>query len=90
MKIKNVMFAQFAPSTFYGGSPRNVREIDAKRHGAEMVYNDGLLHVKTEEGEAYYGNGVISRMVPCDIEPAPAAPRRRGRPPKSKEVTDES
>ena len=78
MKIKNVMFVQFAPSTFYGGSPRNV------------VYNDGLLHVKTEEGEAYYGNGVISRMVPCDIEPAPAAPRRRGRPPKSKEVTDES
>lgn len=80
MKIKNVMFIQFAPNTLYGGSPRNVREIDADRHGAEMVYKDGLLHVKTEDGEAFYGPGVISRMVAC--APAASAPRRRGRPPK--------
>ena len=80
MKIKNVMFIQFAPNTLYGGSPRNVREIDADRHGAEMVYKDGLLHVKTEDGEAFYGPGVISLMVAC--APSASAPRRRGRPPK--------
>jgi hypothetical protein len=88
VKIKNVMFIQFAPNTVYGGSARNVREIDAERHGAEMVYKDGLLHVKTADGEAFYGPGVISRMVACP--PAPAPVRRRGRPPKSKEVTDET
>lgn len=90
MRIQNVMFIQFAPNTFYGGgSPRNVREIDADRHGAEMVYKDGLLHVKTVDGEAFYGPGVISRMVACAPTPTPV--RRRGRPPKrAKEVTDES
>ena len=81
MKIQNVMFIQFAPNTFYGsGAARNVREIDAKRHSAEMVFKDGLLHVKTPDGSAVYGPGVICRMVPF-----PEPEKRRGRPPKVKD-----
>jgi len=85
VKIKNVMFIQFAPNTIYGATgSRNVREIDAQRHNAEMVYKDGLLHVKTEDGEAFYGHGVISRMVPY-----PQPEKRRGRPPKVKEAAND-
>lgn len=80
MKIRNVMFIQFAPNTSYGGSVRNVREIDAEKHGAQMEFKDGLLYVKTSDGEAVYGTAVISRMVPY-----PQPEKRRGRPPKAKE-----
>lgn len=84
MIVANVMFIQFAPSPDSGSHVRNVREIDADRHGVKMVYENGLLHVKTDSGaEAYYGQGVIARMVPGPDVAHPT--RRRGRPPKVKE-----